>query len=268
MVIPFAMGPPSDFFLQVQMGLVPDMVGVNKFGRTTNADNGVATDIWDRANATQDQDIWLSPTAARIHAVVSSHADDDSAGDGMRTLRLWGLQTWSSAETSEDIILDGTSGVNTDNSYVIIHRMHGLTFGANGVNTGVITATAASDSTVTAQINAAEGQAQMAIFGIPSGYTGYMLDRDASVLPVEDSGAGPVTFEVSVLVNPEPDVNTVSWLVKETFGMGGDTATPYYRPYPIPKKYEGPCIIKMQAICRLAINMDVLAGFNIVVIKN
>lgn len=70
-------GSLTDFMLEVAAGNVPGNKSVNKFGRSTNVDNDVATDIWDRANATHDQDIWIAPTQARIHNIASTSANDD-----------------------------------------------------------------------------------------------------------------------------------------------------------------------------------------------
>ena len=236
------------------------MSHVNNFGRAPAGVQDVITDIWDRADASPTQSIWLAPTAARVHAVVSGSANDAAAagimtisggnisdgkivtigskvytfqatltnvdgnvhiggnasgtidnlidainlgsgagtdyaadmtanevttlatveggdlmniymdtadgtlvtttndgntswgnativlGVGARTIRIYGLKTWDLAETSEVMYLQGVFPQNTDNSYVIIHRMEVLTKGATSVNSGAIKATAASDN--------------------------------------------------------------------------------------------------------------------------
>jgi hypothetical protein len=173
----------KDFYLELSKGNISGHSKVNKFGRTTNCDSGVPTDIHDGANSTDDVAIWVAPTQARIHNIVSTSVADDSAGVGAKTIQVYGLTAWDALEVSETIIMDGTTDVPTNNLYVIIHRMKVLTCGATAINVGVITATATpTDATVTAQINALEGQTQMALYGIPSGITAYMLGYYAAAV--------------------------------------------------------------------------------------
>jgi len=103
----------------VALGIIPEVKPINKYGRSTNVD-ATETDLWD---LTASQPVWLAPTSARIHAIVSSSGDDASAGVGAKTIRIYGLQTWDSVETSEDITMAVATPVNHVNSYVIILRM-------------------------------------------------------------------------------------------------------------------------------------------------
>jgi len=80
-----------DFELEVARGNIAGITHINKFGRSTNVDNGVATDVWDRANVVDDQDIWVAPTSAVIHNIKSSSASDAATGVGTRTLEIFGI---------------------------------------------------------------------------------------------------------------------------------------------------------------------------------
>ena len=88
------------------------MSAVNKFGQATNGVQVTDTDIWDRADAAATQQIWLGPTSARIHTIVSSDAADDGApegaGAGAQAIRIWYLPDWDTKEAVEDVVLNGT----------------------------------------------------------------------------------------------------------------------------------------------------------------
>lgn len=237
---------------------------VNKFGRTTNADSGTATDIWDGANPTDNQPIWLAPTQARIHDIVSTDVNDDGspAGTGARTVRIYGLTDWASLEVSEDVTLNGTSSVATANSYVIIHRMEAIPpFGASGPNVGDIKATAQTDNTLSAQINAGNGQTGMAIFGIPSGVTMAVERYYASVQRNANT-----SVDIALLFAPDPENTPTVFLVKETVGLA-TSGNSFVERQPMPRKeFDGPGILKMQATAS-GNNADVSAGFDAPLIR-
>ena len=265
---------PADPMLEIPRGNVTGMTWVNKFGRAPDGVQTTSTDIWDRANATPTQQIWVAPTQARIHAIVSTSDEDSDTGgvvaqgDGARTIQVYGLTSWSTAETSEVITMDGTTAVNTSNSYVIVHRMKVLTKGghASGPNVGTITATAATDATVTAQINISEGQTQMAIYGIPSTQTLYMTQYYGSV---HEAGLGSNAYvaDVTLKVNPEPDNELLNFLIKHTNGLvstGTGIIRHSFDPY---FKIAGPAIIKIQMIGSAA-DGDASVGFDGIIVTN
>jgi len=259
-------------FLEIARGNVSGITHINKFGRAFSGVQTTATDIWDRADTTPTQQIWSAPTQARIHTIVSTSDEDSETGgtnpqgDGARTLRIFGLTDWDTAETSEDIIMDGTNGVNTSDSYVIIYRMKVLTKGPTNVNVGVITATAQTDDTVTAQINVSEGQTQMAIYGIPSTQTGYMVSYYASTNKQENP-ANVISVDMRILVNQEPKAELTNFLVKHTQGLYSNGVSYWNHSFVPYFRITGPAIIKMQGISSTA-DTDVSGGFDIILVDN
>jgi hypothetical protein len=252
--------------MEIPLGFFPGITSVNKFGRAPSGVQITPTDIWDRADVTPTQQIWIPPTQARIHAIVSTSDEDSDTGglvaqgDGLRTLRVYGLTSWDTAEVSEDIVMDGTTSVNTSNSYVIIHRMKGLTFGSTGSNEGIIKATAATDATVTAQVNIGQGQTQMAIYGVPSTQdaiiTQYYYSIHDSTTPIQSAFS-----DATLLINEAPDVNLAGFLTKHILGVatfGSSYINHQFRPYKI---CSGPCIIKVQGLANAA-DTDCSAGFD------
>ncbi len=251
-----------DFALAASRGSVEGYTTVNKFGQALDCDSGASTDVWDGADGTTSTDIWVAPTTARIHDIASTDVNDDGnpVGTGMRTVEISGLTGWDAAETSEVITLDGTSNVATANSYVIIHRMEGLTFGSGDTNAGIIKATAQTDATITAAIQAGEGQTQMAIYGIPSTQTLHIMYLRTGVLQ-----AAGAEGDVTLLVKLNAGQADAGFVTKER-GEFSDSS-PFSRTYGVPKKIVGPAIIKIQVETNTA-NCVVSAAFDAYVTDN
>lgn len=250
--------------LAIAMGLVAGHAGANQLGRSTDIDNGATADIWDSVSAGTGT-IWTAPTQARIHAVTSNDAADAfPSGAGARTVRVYGLQTWDTAETSEVIELNGITAVMTDDSYVIVHRMEVLTSGATSINVGTLSAVAQVNVTLTAQINPGEGETQMAILGIPSIETAYMTSYYASV---NKSMGAAGAVDISLLFNPEPDAELTEFLVYATDGAlttGTSHFQHFFDPY---LAFPGPGILKVQATSGV-VNADVSGGFDLIRVTN
>jgi hypothetical protein len=233
----------TDFLLEVAKGNVEDHYPVNKFGSSSFIQTS-PTDTWDR-----DQQIWLAPTAARVHTIASTSALDTDGGDGARTVRIWALPDWDTAEVFEDVTMN-TGTPPTTAAYVIIHRMEVLTTGSTGPfsNVGTITATAASDGTVTAQIAAIKGQTQMAIFGVPSTQNFYMYNYASSIAhtspaPNTADSAGIIILRSTDIVN-----NPTVFTFKHTAAIQDNGLTSLDSFFKPPKKFEGPCIIKIALV--------------------
>ena len=255
--------PPSlkDFSLEVARGNVSGMSAVNKFGRNIAIASGITEDIWDQSAA------WVAPTVARVHTIASTAAADDGpAGVGARTMRIYGLTDWDTAEVSEDVTLDGAgaNAVQTANSYVIVHRMKVLTAGGTNTNAGLITATANTDTTVTASILAEQGQTQMAIYGIPSTQKAYMT---SFYCDVNKSGGSAGAVDVALLFNPEPGDAATTWLTKITVGLLTTGSSHIGHVYDPPNEFVGPGILKLAATSGFS-SADVSAGFDLILVDN
>ena len=193
----------KDFGLEVSLGNVPGYDRIFKFGIAADVDTAITTDLWDGADGVISTKVWVAPTAARIHDLVSTDAADASAGTGARTVLVFGLTSWDTKETTEIVTLDGLTNVPTVNSYVIIHRMLVLTFGASETNAGVITATAQTDGTITAAITAGRGQTLMAIHGTPSVQNLCITAVNLSLSRTTGAGTANVVLSAQVKSNPQ-----------------------------------------------------------------
>ena len=201
-----------------------------------------------------------------MHNIKSSSSSDASAGVGGRTVRIYGLHDWDTAEVTEDVTLNGTSAVATSNSYVIIHRMRVVTKGATSTNVGLITATATSPSatTITARIEIGKGQTQMAIYGIPSICTAYMGRFYANV---NKAGGATGLVDITLLYNSEPDAELTNFATRHTFGLQTVGTSAFTIPYYVPKIFVGPGILKIQ-VASGTNEMDVSAGFDLILVTN
>ena len=244
----------SHYFSELALGNIPGRSTVNKFGAAPDGVQSTATDIWSRANATPTQQIWLAPTAARVHAIVSS-----STADTGFNVRVYGLTSWDTAETSELVALNGTTPVNTSNSYVIIHRMKCIYTAAKTTNAGIISATAVTDGTVTAIIEIGDGQTEMAIYGVPSTQKALLHRWSCGI---DKTAAAVVTVDFRLLVNENPNTQTVGFLRKDDMSLQSTGTNSNTRIYPIPPVYSGPCIIKVQGIGSAA-DIDGESGFDL-----
>ncbi len=264
--------PPKDFFFEVARGNVRGHYAVQKYGRAPAGVQTTITDIWDRADASATQQIWLAPTAARVHALASSSDLDGKTAapnsTGARTVQIFGLKTWDLAQTSETVTLDGTTPVNTIESYVIIHRMKVLTHGTAGPNAGIITATAADDGTVTAQIGVGNGQTEMSIYGIPSTQKGYMTSFDVNS---HNTGNPSTVLEADfdLLVNEHPDVDetAAAFIIKANIGLIASGSTFFPKQYNPPLELVGPAIIKFQGISTL-VDTEGVAEYDLILVDN
>lgn len=167
--------PRKDFYLEIAKGNVPKHIDYGFFG--INEDIDVATypqDIWSSGG------IFTPPTTYRIHDIVSVSANDTAAGTGARTLRIYGVV--SNGLADEIITLNGVTPVSTVNLYSDIYRMVIFTSGSGLTNAGIITATSATDGTVTAAIHVnGYNASRKGIRLIPPGYKGYIHDWQTSM---------------------------------------------------------------------------------------
>lgn len=232
--------------LAASLDLIPGLSSLNKFGECSKAASGTPTDIWSGADGVTGPAIWLPPTAARVHQLASTSANDTDGGTGARTVRVYYIDAWTGGFYSVDRTLNGLSNVALP-SCVLIYRIKCLTWGTGGVNAGVITATAeAPDSRVTAAITTGQNQTQMDIYGVPEGYQVRVCRASCRVVK-----AGGTTRRVTgeFLYMPDPATNTANntgWTNRETFEAveaGGEWERNYE---PVPKKFDGPCLFKKQ----------------------
>ncbi len=107
------------------------------------------------------------PSAAAVTTIESDDVNDTSDGTGVRTARLFGLDS-DYLEVTEDVTLNGTSAVTLTNKFLRVYKMKVLTVGSNETNVGNIDVK--HGSTLIQEIKANHGGSESAIYTIPANY--------------------------------------------------------------------------------------------------
>ena len=135
---------------------------------------------------------------------------------------------------------------------------------AKVTNAGIISATAATDSTITAIINTGDGQTEMAIYGVPSIKTAYLMRWTAQI---DRAAEVVVTTDFRLLLNLNPNIQTTGFIRKDDISVQSTGANTHERIYIIPPKFTGPCIVKISAIGS-ANDIDAESGFDLILVDN
>lgn len=241
-------GEPGSFELQVSRGQIAGHSVIQIFGYNSDLD-------------TTEESIWPDggtvphPTVASVLDIVSTSTDDDGspAGTGARTVFIEGLNTTYEV-VSETVTLNGTTNVQTVNSYMYVNQFYVATVGSGGANAGEITAKVGA--TLYDIIAIGYNNRTTAHYCVPAGYTGYLAE--GIITAGQASGSTGVT---AYLKQHGPDgvlrVGAVSTL------NNGAVQYDFAFPYVIPEKN----CIGASAIGQAA-NNSVSAFFNVVLIKN
>ncbi len=240
----------SDFYFEVARGAEASSY-MHKFGRNPDIDNAPGTfeAIW---NGGADY-TGFDATGAETVEVVSSSTDDDAAGTGARTIVVQGLDG-NYAKISETVILDGTTAVDTANTYIRLDRMRVATAGSGGANVGTITASQKTSGTVFAAMPIGYNQTMIAAWTVPAGKTAYLASWFASL-------ADKATAECNIrlLWRPFGEV----FQTKEEFALMGAGTSYVSRDYKVPKVISAKADIKIMADSNAA-NTGVAAGFDLI----
>jgi len=136
----FITSPIVNYFVSVKQGDVPGIQYLPIAGHNDN----VGTSFTTVAPFDSNQIVDTIAAVATV-ALASTSTDDDSAGTGLRTLTLIGLDG-SGNPQSETLTLNGQTKVVSANTYTAVNGMVGLTAGSGGVNAGTVSVGLGSDT--------------------------------------------------------------------------------------------------------------------------
>jgi hypothetical protein len=161
--------------LQVSRGQITWHEPLNLFGNTTALGSTAFGPLWE--GLTGAGGAYVYPSSAVAMTLASSSASDTAV-----TIRIFGLGAGYVLQT-EDVALNGTTGVVTTKLFLRINKMETLSGNAVG------NVTAVNGAVTYAKITAGNGDTQMSIYTVPAGYTFYQTYYQADTNTSVTSGA-------------------------------------------------------------------------------
>ncbi len=246
----------SDFLFSVATNTIPGYLHEHKFGRNPEIDSGDTEDVWDQGGTYT----FLS-TATTLY--LSSSNDSDTQDIQVYGLDAdWALQTITEALTGRTQVEIGTGitwlrvfrAKNVDSTDVA-----GDVYIAEDAGVDITAGVPDTASEIKAKITNPFNQTLMAIYTIPTGYTGYMMVLHTSMNRAQATGAVDMQF----YVKPFGQV----FQLKDFAGLmsSGTSHTPHI--FTIPEEIEAKSDIKITATSS-ANDVDVSAGFDIILVPN
>ncbi len=167
----------TDPYLEIAKGNVPGHRVEHRFGRSLPLALNSVADVWIPGGLK----IWQT-VASPIDIVSDDVADNGNpAGAGAHIIHVNGLDA-AFARQGEDVVLNGTTPVQTVNSYVRNHRAHivkqGLAY--DGGNVGTISLTYSGTGDPSLGMVPGFGQTEFAGHTIPDGEAGFLISAGAS----------------------------------------------------------------------------------------
>jgi hypothetical protein len=249
----------ADTAQEVARGNVTGQRSILKFGRNGDIDT-----------TSTPETVWLSggiytgfPTGSpETIEVFSSDAADAAAGTGLRTLYIEGLKTSASTEyEGETITMNGTTAVDSVNTWYRINRAYGVTGGSGQTNAGNITIRhKTTTANVFAQIAAGNGQTAVAVYTVPASTTLYMTS-----IHIETSRASGAAGSANVVLQARALGSSI-WRNRRNFET--TTASGIISGARYPLSFEAGTDLKVVVLSVSDNNTVVTAGFEGVLIDD
>lgn len=161
----------SDSLVQAAISPTINITNVNIFGGNNTVNILTAPeDIWEGGGEYTGQPI--HSIAAETLVCVSGSGNDSSAGTGARTIEITGLDENFEKQGPVSMTMNGTSGVETTQSWKRVTKVIVKTVGSTGGNEGVIScAYSATTSIVFAVIQIGDNISSLLAYTVPLGKT-------------------------------------------------------------------------------------------------
>lgn len=180
---------------------------------------GLAGVLRDVDTATTPEDIWggggLFPyqATAQTLEVVSDSANDTAAGTGARSVVVIGLDSnW--AQITEVVTTSGTTPASTTHAFLRVNAFRIVTCGSAGSNAGTVTLRVAGAGATQGLMNPLEGQCMRAVYTVPAGFTGFLLDCFVAIVRAGTNESVEFAFQARTNMGP--------WITRNIFSVSAN----------------------------------------------
>jgi len=174
---------PTDFHYETALGRRQGATTWNLWGYNSDIDIGTET-VWSVGGT------FTRIVTARTLSIVSTDANDTSAGTGARSIVVYGVNANYKAQTVV-VTMNGTTPVVTTETWLGVNRIAIYSAGSGGVNAGVITATASTEATVQSEMPTGLGVSQQAFFFVQADHQA-LIDWLYITLVKNSGGTQPI----------------------------------------------------------------------------
>lgn len=230
----------SSYEMNVARGLVPGQYVEMKNGYCPSMSAGGAT-VWCQGNLYP----WASWTTAQRLFVISTSASDTGQG-----LYIEGLDA-SYNKISEIVTTNGTTAVQTTNSYLRINRGYLV---SGNVNVGTITQRLTSGTgTVIGGMVPGSSRNKQGTFTVPNGYTAYILYGDVSSYK---NGQGQIDGQIDMKVRTS--ATTPFMTVFASIAANGQYRNDFNVPLAVPQRSDIDVQFNSSGTCTVACNWEMI----------
>ena len=227
--------PDIDYGLAHKLGMYEDTSSIDKFGLNPSVGSSYET-IWDQGG------IYAHPSSAGTMTATSASGASDS---GIK-VTIQGLDT-NYAELSEEVTLGATGVATTTGEFLRVFRAF---VSGNTASSGDIDID--NGGTTYAYIESEFQQTMMAVYTVPAGYTGYLINANISSLKEKDYTAKLMTRVTGGIFRAQ--------------GLLLSPGTPFLREWRMPPKVLEKTDIEIRA--KTGTTGAVAAGFELLLVKN
>jgi len=229
----------QDYLQALAEGDIAGHSHFEKFGRVTGVQTAL-TDVWDYGGTTA---LYVFPAAAAKMRVVSSSVQDDTGGSGATKIKINGLIA-GYVDTTEEVTLDGTTPVQTSNSFLRINKVWVSAGAAAAGNISIYHLTNATP--IYAYITLGFTQSRQIIFTTPTGKSLYITGMRISAGVGNTTASGKINYVIFTLkATVDPGTGAASTLFYPLMEMGVVNGS-FYVPFEMPIKIPATGDLRLQ----------------------